>query len=449
MIGNGVVVGKVAGSYGAPMSTDMPPRQGDEPSVVSRLVRFAALVLLVFVTGGPGVDAAGRGEHIGDFWSQPPPTSDEPRPATPHLMRPKHKRTAAPVMVAAAAPAVTPTFFVAVLGDNLALHMAQGLQDALADKPEIALLRKFKESSGLVRNDYYDWVKAAHDLLDGKEKIDIAVMLIGSNDAQPLQDGTTSYDIRSDKWRDIYTQRIDAVAGEFKTKKIPLLWVGMPIMRNEKLSSDIAYINGLYRDEAAKTGATFVDTWEGFVDEDGQYSDFGPDVSGQQQRLRAADGVHFTRMGARKLAGFVEAAVRQDFDTAAPPVDLKAIVEGESVGPNALPPEVTVDVNTLIQRELGKTQPDAAKGSDSSVQASLPPPDVPSEPIIPMRPAAGPIVPLTAPPLSPGGELATRGETPPAALGSEGLALLERTLVEGKPLDAKSGRADDFSWPRP
>jgi hypothetical protein len=433
------------------MRMDTSLRPGKEPSILSRLARFAALVLLVFVTGGPGVDAAGSSERVGDFWNQQPSVDpgSGPRTAAPHLVRPKHRKAAAPVAVAVT-PAVTPTFFVAVLGDNLAMHMAQGLQEALADKPEIAVLRKFKESSGLVRSDYYDWVKGAHDLLDSKEKIDVAVMLIGSNDDQPLQDGTSSYEIRSDKWNEIYTQRIDAIAAEFKAKKIPLLWVGVPIMRNENLSSAMAYINGLYREEAAKAGATFIDTWEGFVDEEGQYSDFGPDVSGQKQRLRAADGVHFTRAGTRKLAGFVEAAVRQAYDQAAPPVDLKAIVDGETGGPNALPPEVTVDVNTLIQRELSKNAPDAAaKGSDGSMQASVPLPDVPRDPVIPLKPAAGPIVPLTTPPLSPDGALATRSETPTATLGSEGLALLERTLVEGKPLDAKPGRADDFSWPRP
>ncbi|MBV9635741.1 MAG: DUF459 domain-containing protein [Methylobacteriaceae bacterium] len=463
---------------------ETPPRRS------SAFAKFAAIVLFVFLTGGPEVVANDSNDRT-PYWSLPQPnvqpeaTTPAPRRAATPVTRPRPRaRLAEPNQAPAPAPTIQPTFFVAVLGDNLGLMMAQGLQDAFTDKPEIGIVRRVKESSGLARDDYYDWAKAVRDLLAGKDKVDFAVMLVGSNDGQAIRDGANSYDVRSDKWRELYAKRIEDIANQFKDRNIPLMWVGIPIMRNEKLASDAAYINDIFREEAAKTGATYVDTWEGFVDDEGQYDDYGPDLTGQRVKLRTADGVHFTKAGARKLALFAEKDIRAAFDNAKPPVDLAAIVSGQSELA-ALPPEPTVDINTLIERELGNGEPPAATASPQpglssalpglspapvatsaprraaepppsqpqpapSIEAKLPAPEAPLEPVIPLKPAAGPIVPLTTSPLSPGGELATR--TPlgdHASLGSDAVALLEHTLIEGKPIEPKPGRADDFAWPRP
>ena len=403
-----------------------------------------------------------------------------------------------------------PTFFVDVLGDNLGLMMEQGLQEAFADKPEIAIVRKAKESSGLVRDDYYDWLKTARDLLAGKDRIDFAVMLVGSNDSQALHDAAGTYELRSDKWQEIYAKRVDDIAKLFQDRKVPLVWVGLPIMRSEKLASDVAYINDIFRDEAAKTGGTFVDTWEAFVDDGGQYSDYGPDLSGQRVRLRTADGVHFTKAGARKLAMFVESDINKAFDTSKPPVDLASIVDGQegaagpqsAAGPqpagDARPPIVSpprpasaepvrpvqaleASLSAFPQPGLSfaprglpvgparwltavpqaglsyggfgraslrpePVRPVAAVASATSIGLAIP--DLALAPIIPVKPAAGKILPLTTPPLSPGGALALLKAAAPSE-AKEPEAAIERTLVEGKPAEARPGRADDFSWPRP
>ena len=52
---------------------------------------------------------------------------------------------------------------------------AGGLTEAFADKPEIAVLDKTHDASGLVRADYYDWRKGASDLATGKDQIDFVV----------------------------------------------------------------------------------------------------------------------------------------------------------------------------------------------------------------------------------------------------------------------------------
>jgi hypothetical protein len=57
------------------------------------------------------------------------------------------------------------------------------------------------------------------------------------------------------------------------------------------------------------------------------------------------------------------------------------------------------------------------------------------------KPLAGPVLSLTARPLSPGGALATR------SLWTSG-AVAASTLASGVEPPAKPGRADDFAWPK-
>ncbi len=71
------------------------------------------------------------------------------------------------------------------------------------------------------------------------------------------------------------------------------------------------YLNDLFRSHAEKAGITYVDVWDGFSDDAGQFTMQGPDYEGQIRRLRTPDGVFFTPAGARKLAHFVEREIQR------------------------------------------------------------------------------------------------------------------------------------------
>jgi uncharacterized protein len=388
-------------------------------------VALAAMASLLLLAGGTPARAQfnpfGWIDQL--FQPNPPPGRvGKPRPeyrraaperylAWPRSRRPEVKSGEKAVVKA---PAVAPTYFVAVLGDSLGQMLAQGLSEAFENRPEVAILRKAKENSGLVRDDFFDWTQATRDLFASGEKIDFAVMLIGSNDRQPLRDANGSYEPRSPEWQAAYTQRIETIAAMFRDKKIPLVWVGLPILRSERLSADALAFNEFYRAYAEKAGATYIDIWEAFADEAGQYSAFGPDINGQTVRLRAGDGVHFTKAGARKLAHFVEPEIRRNLD---------------EVQPTPAPNLANVP------------NPDDA-GTPSNLPA-LPGSEAPPAP----KPVAGPILPLTGPVLAPGGELATRTTTAGTA-NNTARTLIEQTLQQGRPLAPKPGRADDFTWPR-
>ena len=207
------------------------------------------------------------------------------------------------------------------------------------------------------------------------------------------------YEFRDERWVELYAKKIEEMIGVLKSKGVPVLWVGLPAIRGPKGTSDMLFLDALYRDAAGKAGITYVDVWDGFVDEAGRFLQKGPDFEGQIRQLRTSDGVFFTKPGARKLAHYVEREVTR-------------LLASRS-GPIALPIEpATPDANA-----------------------------VPGQPA--PRPLAGPILPLVASSVGTDQLLGGPGSRPAAVD-----ALAARTLVKGEALAAPAGRADDFAWPR-
>src|SRR5262249_13068521 len=86
--------------------------------------------------------------------------------------------------------------------------------------------------------------------------------------------------VPTEKWELAYIKRIDATITALKSARVPVLWVGLPSQRSTKASADSSYLNEIYRNRAEKGGIVYVDIWDGFVDETGQFSPQGPDYEG-------------------------------------------------------------------------------------------------------------------------------------------------------------------------
>jgi uncharacterized protein len=381
-----------------------------------------AVALFLYAATGPAVFAGSQSPLDFILQQQQPDQAQRVRPEPAPARTHKPVRDFVPSEATRAPGAVggtpiEPTFFINVLGDSLAVYAADGLSQAFADKPEISIVGRAHESSGLVRDDFYDWFKIAHDLTAARDKLDFVVIIIGINDSQTLKDGADSLDPLSDKWRELYGQRIERLVTPFKLAHIPVAWVGLPPMRNDRFNAQVIKLNELYKERAEKAGAQYVDIWDAFADEGGAYNAYGPDIDGQNAKLRAADGIHFTKAGARKLAQFLEADIKRAFDAVKPQNDFAN-----------LPPDIeqaAIDINAQIRREMGVPAP---AGAPVTVE--------------PEKPLAGPILHLTARPLSAGGALVTR-----QTAKKEGGAF-ERILAQGAPVEPKTGRADNFAWPR-
>jgi hypothetical protein len=207
-----------------------------------------------------------------------------------------------------------------------------------------------------------------------------------------------SYDFHTDQWAALYVKRIDAMIAALNSKGVPVIWVGLPAIRGTKTTSDINYLDQLYRERAERAGIIYVDIWDGFIDEDGDFAMQGPDFEGQIRRLRTADGVYFTKAGAVKLASYVDRELRRVMPSHGAPVALP--------GPETTP----------------------KSGSAST------------------RPDVGPVLPLTSSAGDHGSEL-LGGKDRSKQATSDSIAA--KVLNRGETVAAPAGRADDFSWPRP
>ncbi|RDI57135.1 SGNH/GDSL hydrolase family protein [Microvirga subterranea] len=340
---------------------------------------------------------------------------DEPPPPARKPVAKPRKPAPQPVVAAKPEkPKANPTTHVVVFGDVLADFAGQGLDDMFSENPDVAVVRKVKAEGGLARSEPGEWPAFIRETLDGGQKATLAVVMIGANDRQAIKDKEDSVELLSDRWKDLYGQRIDEVLRTFQERGIPVVWIGLPPMKNSKLTEDLVAMNEIYREKAERSGAAYVDIWPGFVDEDNRYTSTGPDVDGEPARLRTNDGVLFTKAGARKIAHFTD-------------TEIKRILDAKQSGA----------VATLPRPADGQVAP-------ASIEAALPPPPDPAVPVpLPSKPLVGPVLPLTKPDVTPGGTLAS---SPPKLTGDHAYPV-QRALRAGIAPSARPGRADDFRWP--
>jgi uncharacterized protein len=393
-----------------------------------------------------------------DSYSPPRQRQQQPNQHT-QQQQSESSRAPPPKKAEAKDEQVGPTTSIVVMGDDMADWVGYGLEDVFSDTPEIRIIRKNKLNSGLLHYDAkgdLGWWHVARDTL-AQEKADYVVMMLGVGDRQAIREkdlvkeadtrakdqqakdqaakdpqakdrqakdeaekkdgqkaaktdenGTpsvqrakktvSSAEFRSEEWEKIYSRRIDDTIAALKSKGVPVIWVGLPPLRGARSSSDAAYLNELYRARAERAGVKYVDVWDGFVDEAGKYSNYGPDYEGQVRRLRLNDGVFFTKAGAIKLARYVEQELSRYMSNRVPV---------------ALP-----------------SGPFEAAPSDSK----------PTE-----RPLMGPVIALT-------GTAKDKDKDSDNLLGipgsspSLGDAIATKVLAKGETVDAPPGRADNFAW---
>jgi uncharacterized protein len=274
--------------------------------------------------------------------------------------------------------------------------------DKKNDKKDARNKSDGKPGDGKPGNDTTDAGKPADKTLDAEAPADDAADNGDVPQVMAPERGGRSpnglVEFHDDRWVELYNKKIDEMIAVLKSKGVPVVWVGLPAVRGAKATADTLFLDSLYREASAKAGITYVDVWDGFVDEAGRFLQQGPDFEGQIRRLRSYDGVYFTKAGARKLAHYVEREITRLMASRSTPI--------------ALPSEPATP--------------------DANAQPGQPAP----------RPLAGPIVPLVASSVGTDQLLGGPGSRPAAVD-----ALVARTLVKGEPLTPPAGRADDFAWP--
>jgi hypothetical protein len=216
-----------------------------------------------------------------------PPTTRPPRPARP----------------------VARISTIWVVGDSLADGLGTALAPVAPARPRTRVVSAGRISTGLTRADYFDWPTALARVVTRRHPSAIVLML-GANDPQPLRAGAGNLvAFGTPLWIMAYRARVDAVM-HLAAPTRPIVWVGLPAVDRPDLESDLALLDAIYRQEAARF------RWVRYVDTRALFSPGGrfvaslPGPNGVATLVRSSDGVHFTIAGYDRLAAVVMARLR-------------------------------------------------------------------------------------------------------------------------------------------
>ncbi|MFT0892001.1 hypothetical protein [Pseudochelatococcus sp. G4_1912] len=345
---------------------------------------------------------------------QPPPPVVKKRPVQTRQV-PKRPQPAT-VIVRDAQQKHEANTFIAVIGDSLGGSLVDGLREAFSGADDIAIVNRTTPKTNLTRASAQDWIFLTRDYTresqPNPEPITLGVVFIGADEQRTLLDiDGTEAKVGSPRWITLMTERVDTLIRTFADRRIPLVWVGLPPMKPEAQSTTASTLNALYREEVLKAGGVFVDIWAAFSNDEKGFISSGPDVKGQEARLRTPDGIGLTPSGGRKVAHFTELEIRR-------------LLQARGM-------------STVI----AITTPDPASDNSLGKLKSLP--DVLAPSVISVKPIAGPILPLLSIQPASNGKLQQKRPV----LKGDAAIIARRVYDEGLALEPIAGRADDFSWP--
>jgi hypothetical protein len=131
-----------------------------------------------------------------------------------------------------------------VIGDSMAEWLAYGLEQAYAESADIGVVRKVRQSTGLIdqcKGEVRKWVEQS---LANEKPVFVAIM-IGINDRHSMQacepsgksDGAkaASYAFRSKQWAEAYGKEVHEAISLLKSKDVPVFWTNTPPVKpNER-----------------------------------------------------------------------------------------------------------------------------------------------------------------------------------------------------------------------
>ena len=298
-----------------------------------------------------------------------------------------------------------------IIGDALAGGLWAGTTRVGSQYREFKITGRFKEESGLARPEIYDWGSAVPKILE-RHHVDIAIVLIGTNDGQDIRTQGGRMAFGTPEWTIAYEAAVDEVIAAFREHEVAVYWIGLPPMRSAKHEEAVRAIAELQRQRVLANGAKYIDVSPEFANPDGSYAESGIGIDGRTVRLRSLNGIKFIRAGNDKLATVVFDAISADLELA-PPGKVVAESGGEIAGAeHATVPIFGTDLADGSAHTLPLTELPVRLAEHDEVQGAR----------LDLEQAAD----------------------APAAPGSSAAALFET----GRWPSPKPGRIDDFSWPQ-
>lgn len=378
---------------------------------------------------------------------------------------------------------------VSVFGDDFAPGLLGGLQAAFNSDIRLNIQKQVTPLAGITMRNF-DAKVAALEKAVASQPFNIAIVMTGQDDRISIRtDDGKRLPIGSEAWLIEYTRRIDRLMRVFKTRNVAVYWVGLPNLARSDANDLAQRINDVIRERAYLNGFKYIDAYQGFTDDNGGYSAYGPDLEGAIRLLRLRDGVNFTDAGNRKLAHFVEKELRPDLiqakqnrntpllgseaeqakinpgnavKTPAPSSPVSAASSETNTktpvvrarGVNGTPASATADSSGDQKVDDGKIVLKIVSGNGREETQTIPivRPAIPASVVALMarREATGQRGDLLVDQIA--GGLTLMSSISPSGNRDRGRlsptqAPYFRLLVKGERLQPKPGRADDLTWP--
>src|SRR5437879_2395417 len=131
---------------------------------------------------------------------------------------------------------------IAVLGDSLGDGIWGSLYRQLVRDKRYTVYRGAKNSVGFGGEALIDQIDKAF----AAGPTDAIVMMIGANDRRGIYvDGRLEAPYKSPQWADTYRKRVDDFMNAAAKRGVPLVWILLPIMREDDASVDAKQINAI------------------------------------------------------------------------------------------------------------------------------------------------------------------------------------------------------------
>ena len=178
------------------------------------------------------------------------------------------------------------------------------------DYPKGVFVDVSKPSTGLVAMRYFDWPSKIREE-SIKHHIQVIVIFLGPNDPWDIFEGKKRYSFPSESWEDKYRSRVDNVLDFASSSGIRVIWIGLPVMRDERIKKGAKIENRIFQEEAQKYKFDYLSTEDFLGSLDEPYTKYIDDPQKGKLAVRLDDGVHFTHLGLHLISSRVDEYLRK------------------------------------------------------------------------------------------------------------------------------------------
>lgn len=210
-----------------------------------------------------------------------------------------------------------------VFGDGLASGLLEALKAQAQTDAIIRIDGRTNDESGLARPEIHDWADAIPKIQQSNE-IEIAVVMLGVNDNQPLRDGERGYAVGSIEWQAAYGARVDQIIRLFGERGTAVYWLGLPPMGSVELDARIQAVSEVQKSRVTAAGIKYIDL----------RGRAGFDWS----QLRKPNGVSLTNQGNGRIAELLLSTMRADISVVFATAESAGLTPGQTAAPENITP---------------------------------------------------------------------------------------------------------------